>query len=195
MESKAFCEEMLKTTGIERFNLHAAFDPFDPGASRNSLYNETLEKIQNHVQFIEANNNRYSTEVLYAKQVVGVEVSDLNKKIQETREQLIDVKKSIVEECLRDEKCFAVLGEKIIDLQKTLKDTEQLLRVIFKKQDFSSEEEGILEALQDPKGTDLSLVITSQLAKDPNFNMDNLMKQIASLFRKNQIIISLSKRR
>ena len=196
MESKAFCEEMLKTIGVERFNLHATFDTFDPGASRSSLFNETLEKIQEYVQIIEENNNRNYTEMLYAKQVLGEDVSELKNNIQDAREQLKEIKKSIDDECLRDKKCFAVLGEKVNGLRDSLQDTEKLLRGIFKKREYSSVEEGILEVLQDPRGTDLSLVIASQLAKDPeNFNMDNLMEQIASLFKKNQIIISLIKRR
>lgn len=196
MEVKAFCEEMLKTIGVEKSNLHATFDPFDPGTSRSNLFSETLEKIQHYVQVIEENVNRSMTEILYAKQVMGIDVTVPKEKLQEIKGQLKEVKKEIVEECLRDNKCFALLGGEINKIDTNLEEVEQLLRGIFTKRDITTEEEAILGLLQDPKGTDLSLVITSQLERgSESFTLDILMSQIASLFRKNQIIVSLSKRR
>jgi hypothetical protein len=53
-----------------------------------------------------------------------------------------------------------------------------------------------LNVLQDPRDTDLSVVIVSRLADDGDaFSLDNLMQMVTSLFKKNQIIIRLEKRR
>jgi len=196
MEAKQFYEETLKTFGVGRFNLRATFDPFDPETSRSNLYSEVLEKTLQHAQSLEQELERYRTETLYAEQVVGADVSEPSEQIRQVRDELAQVKRQVHDECVRQQKCFASLGDALSGLSTAIQEVEQSLRGILRKRDPTPEEEAVLDVLQDPRGTDLSVVIASRLAADGDkFSMDELMRLVASLFKKNQIIIRLEKRR
>ena len=196
MEAKRFYEEKLKAFGVGRFNLHATFDPFDPETSRSSLYSEVLEKTLQHVQSLEQELERYRTESLYAEQVVGADVSKPAEQIRQARDELAQVKRQVHDECVRQQECFASLGDALSGLSTAIQEVEQGLRGILRKRASTPEEEAILDVLQDPRGTDLSVVIASRLAANGDeFSLDALMQTITSLFKKNQIIIRLEKRR
>jgi len=196
MEAKRFCEETLKNFGVERFNLHAAFDHFDPETSRSNLYSEVLEKTLQHVQVLEQELERYRTEILYAGQVVGADVSEPSEQVRQARDELGQVKGQVNDACVRQEECFAALGDALSGLGAATQEVSQSIRGILRKRASTPEEEAILDVLQDPRGTDLSVVIASRLAAGGDgFSLDALMRAITSLFKKNQIIIRLEKRR
>jgi len=196
MEAKRFYEETLKAFGVGRFNLHAVFDPFDPETSWSNLYTEALEKTLQHVQSLEQELERYRTETLYAEQVVGADVSRPSEQIQQARGELVEVKRQVHGECVRQQECFASLGDALSGLSTAIREVEQSLMGILQKRAPTPEEEAILDVLQDPRGTDLSVVIVSRLAAEGDeFSLDELMRTIISLFKKNQIIIRLEKRR
>jgi hypothetical protein len=196
MESKQFYEETLKLFGVGRFNLHATFDPFDPATSRSSLYSEILEKTRQRVESLEQELNRYRTETLYAERVVCADVAEPSEQIRQARNELSRVKGQIHDECVRGQECFAALGDALSELSTAVQNVEQSLRGILQKRPPTSEEEAVLNVLQDPRGTDLSVVIASRLADDGDaFSLDSLMQMVTSLFKKNQIIIRLEKRR
>jgi len=196
VQAKQFYEETLKTFGVERFNLRAAFDPFDPEASRSNLYSEVLEKTAQHVQWLEKELGRYHTETLYAEQVVGVGMSELSTQIHQVEDDLTRSKRQIHNECVQQRECFAALGDALSELNTTIQEVAQGLRGILQKREPTSEEEVILDVLHDPRGTDLSVVIAERLAEDGDeFSLDKLMRIVTSLFKKNQIIIRLEKRR
>ena len=196
MEAKRFYEETLKAFGVGRFNLHATFDPFDAETSWSNLYSEVLEKTLQHVQSLEQELERYHTEILYAEQVVGADVSGPSQQLRQARDGLTQVKKQVQDECVRQEECFTALRDGLSELSTAIQEVEQSLRGILQKRDPTPEEEAILDVLQDPKGTDLSVVIASRLAADGDeFSLDELMRLVTSLFKKNQIIIRLEKRR
>ena len=196
MEAKRFYEETLKDFGVARFNLRAAFDTFDPETSRSNLYSEVLEKTLQHVQVLEQELERYRTEILYAEQVVGADVSEPSEQVRQARDELARVKGQVNDACVRQEECFAALGDALSGLGAATQEVSQSIRGILRKRAPTPEEEAILDVLQDPRGTDFSVVIASRLAAGGDgFSLDALMRAITSLFKKNQIIIRLEKRR
>jgi len=196
MEAKRFYEEALKFIGVSRYNLHAAFDHFDPGASYSNLYSEVLENTLQHVQSVEQELERYRTEILYAEQVVGADVAEAAEQVRRTRRDLAQVKARVTDDCVRQQECFAALRETLNGVNTAIQGVEQSLRGVLQKREPTPEEEAILEVLQDPRGTDLSVVIASRLVEDGGaFSLDELMRTVTSLFKKNQVIIRLEKRR
>lgn len=196
MEAKRFYEETLKAVGVERFNLHASFDPFDPQTSRGNLHSEVLEKTLQRVQSLEQELERYRTEALYAGQVVGADIPETSVRIVQARDELTQVKQQVHDQCVQQPECFAARAEVLSGLVAAIQGIEQNLRGVLQKRPPTTEEEAVLDVLQDPRGTDLAVVIASQLAAGGSeFSLDFLMEKITSLFKKNQIVIRLEKRR
>jgi hypothetical protein len=196
MQAKRFYEETLKAFGVDRHNLRAAFDSFDPNTSRGNLYSEVLEKTVQYVQSLEQELRRYHTEILYAEQVIGTDVSEPSGRLEQARNELQRVKGQVQDECIRQEECFTVLGERLTALRTTIRDVVNSLRGIRQKRTPTSEERDILDLLEDPRGTDLRVVITSRLAEESDeFSLDELMQAVTSLFKKNQVIIRVEKTR
>jgi len=196
MQDKQSYQETLQSIGVDRSNLRASLDTFDPETSRSNLYDEVLEKTLQHVQSLEQELGRYRTEVLYAERVVRVDVSELATQIRQTRDELVQVKRQVNDECVRQQERFAALGEAISELNTAIQEVSQSIRGILQKRPPTPKEEAVLDILQDPRGTDLSVVITSRLAQESGeFSLDELMQIVTSLFQKNQVIIHLEKRR
>jgi len=123
-------------------------------------------------------------------------VSEPSEQIRQARDELTQVKGQTQDECVRQQECFTTLGDALRELSGAIQKIEQSLRGILQKRPPTSEEEAVLNILQDPKGTDLSVVIASRLYQGSDtFSLDALMQTVTSLFKKNQIIIRLEKRR
>jgi len=196
MEDKRCYEETLKAFGVGRFNLRAGFDPFDPETSRSSLYSEVLEKTLQHVQSLEGELERHRIEAVYAEQVAGADVSGPARRIRQAQDELAQVRRQAHESCVRQQECFASLGSALGALGAAIQEVEKGLQGVLQKREPTPEEEAILSVLQDPKGADLRVVIASRLAAGgESFSLDELMKTIASLFRKNQVVIHLERMR
>jgi len=145
---------------------------------------------------LEQELERYRTEILYAEQVVGADVSEPSEQVRQARDELARVKGQVNDACVRQEECFAALGDALSGLGAATQEVSQSIRGILRKRAPTPEEEAILDVLQDPRGTDFSVVIASRLAAGGDgFSLDALMRAITSLFKKNQIIIRLEKRR
>jgi hypothetical protein len=196
MKAKQFYEETLKSMGVDKYNLHATFDPFDPETSRSNLYSEVFEKTQQYVQLLEQELERYRTETLYAEQVIGTDVSESTSQIKQAKDKLDEVKQQVIVENVRQQENFTKFSNALGELSTSIQEVEKSLRGILRKRDPSPDEEAILNILQDPRGTDLSTVIVTRLVEDGDgFSLDFLMQKITSLFKKNQIIVRLEKRR
>ena len=196
MDAKRFYEDTLKAVSVERFNLHASFDPFDPETSRINLHSEVLEKALQRVHSLQGELERHRTETLYAGQVVGADVSETSAQIGQVRDELAHVRKQVHDQCVRQPECFAARAEDLGRLADAIQEIGQSLRGVLHKRPPTPEEEAVLDVLQDPRGTDLAVVIASQLAgAGSEFSLDFLLERITSLFKKNQIVIRLERRR
>ena len=196
MQSKRFYEDTIKAIGIGRYTLHANFDAFDPDLSRSNLINEVVDKTKEFVQSKEQELARHRTEVIYAEQVVNADVSLAESKIDKASKELAESKKEMNFDCIKDEKRFENLGVELSKLNDSIVDVEKSLKGILKKRKILPNEQIIFDLLNDPKGTDLGVVIAKQLEADADkFSLDEIMQHITSLFKKNQVIISIWKRR
>ena len=196
MQAKQFYEETLQAFGVRQFNLHASFDPFDPEPSRSNLYGEVLEKTRQHVESLERSLQRHHTETLYADRVMCADVSGPAARVKSARDELARVKGQLHNECVQEQECFAALGEALSELNAALQEVEESLRGILHKRPPTPAEEAILNELQDPRGTDLSVVIANQMREEgAAFSLDEMMQMVTALFKKNQVVIRLERRR
>lgn len=196
MKLKLAYEEMFRSLGVDRANLRAVFDPFDATTSLANLYSEVIEKIGQYIQSLEQDLNRYRMEILYAERVVNADVLDTSGVCDQARADLAKIKLQITDDSARQVERFRAQSEALQGVAGTVRAVEQRLRGIMQKREPNPEEECILNALLDPKGADLSTVIAGQLAANRElFSLDQFMQMVTSLFKKNQIIIRLEKRR
>ena len=139
---------------------------------------------------------RYHTDVLYAERVVCVDVTEPALQIRAITDELTRVKGQVHGECIKQQECFAALGDALQGLGNAIQEVEQSIRGILQKRPPTPEEEAVLQLLQDPRGTDFSAVIAGRLTKDSSkFSLDELVQTVVSLFKKNQIIIRLETRK
>jgi hypothetical protein len=196
ISNKSFYEKTMKSFGLPKYNLRTTFDAFDPKKSRANLVVEVREKTINFVQTKKNLLGQYKAETLYAKVIINSNVDKLENELNKAEAEIKNLFVNINEDFDKDNNKFEELGGSIIKLSECLKNVEKPLYMILKKKNVNLEEEKILEILEDQKDVDLSLVITSLLKKDSdNFDLDKFMQELVSLFKKNQIILSLRKRR
>lgn len=196
MQSKVNFENHLRDMGISQFNIRATFDAFDPETSRETLYDEVGEKLTQRILDIEEEFNRYSTEILFAEQVFGSDVSDVKKQLSEVRAQIEKVRGMVVESYISDPSAFEQLHMKVSSLIDSVRVIRDSVVGVLEKRPVNLDEESILSLLQDPRGTDLSAIIVQRLGSEGElFSLDNLLKVVIDLFKKNQIIIRIEKRR
>lgn len=196
MKAKVAFEDQLKDMGIGQFNLRATFDAFAPTTSRDALYEEVGEKLTQRILEIEQEFNRYSTEILFAEQVFGSDVSDVKKQLPEVRTQIEKAKGMIIESLISDPVSFEQLHVHVSSLLNKVRVIQDGVVGILEKRPVNLGEESIVDLLQDPRGTDLSTIIVQRLGSEGElFSLDNLLKVVIELFKKNQIIIRIEKRR
>lgn len=196
VKAKAAYEGLLNELGVAQYNLHATFDHFDPRASWDNLRGEVIEKTSQHIQGIEARLNRYRTEMLYAQRVVGAEVRGTSSRVEEALAQLTAVMAMPMEELAQTPERYADLAEMVKRLCEGVDGINESLQGVLAPSPVTPEEDALLSMLGDPRGTDLSTLIARSLAESPEkFSLDGFMGAIAVLFRKNRIVISISRRR
>lgn len=196
MKDKVNFENHLRDMGIGQFNIRATFDAFDPESSREVLYDEVGEKLTQRISDIEQEFNRYSTELLFAEQVFGSDVSDAKKHLSEVRTQIEKARGMISESCISNPASFEQLHVQVSSLIDNVRLIQDSVVGVLEKRPVNLDEESILNLMQDPRGADLSTIIVQKLGLEgEQFSLDNLLKVIIDLFKKNQIIIRIEKRR
>ena len=196
MQSKVTYENHLRDMGVDQFNIRATFDAFDPETSREILYEEVGEKLTQHILNVEQEFNRYSTEILFAEQVFGSDVSDVKKQLSEIRTQISKVKGMVIESYISDISSFEQTHVLVVSLINSIRVIRESIVGVLEKRPVNKDEESVLSLLQDPRGTDLSTVIVQRIGSEGElFLLDNLLKIVIDLFKKNQIIILIEKRR
>lgn len=194
MQAKLFYEEQLQLMGVERFNLRAGFDRFDSEASYTSLYSEVLDRLRERLAELELDLSQCSNETLYAEKILGANVAKEALKEAETAYE--PIKSKVNEASVRDQDSFGALSKSVSNIVAKIAEAKTTLRGVLEKRAPTLEEESLLGRISDSRATDLSELIISTLAVERDeFSLDGLMGKMVSLFKKNQIIVRLEKRK
>jgi hypothetical protein len=194
MNMKIEYENSLKAIGIGQFNIRAVFDPFDPETSRGNLYEEVIDKVKGRIQELEHEFNRYTRDIIFAEKVFGSDVSNPKERLTAAKESKEKI--SVTESNIQDQSTYAILCADIKSLSELIDQISISIKGILEKRVASAKEEVILELLREPTGTDLSTLIVERLNTDgERFSLDEFLKDVIELFKKNQIIIRIEKRR
>lgn len=196
MQMKISFENSIRDLSISQFNIRVNFDPYDPSTSRENLYDEVLEKIGIKISELVKDFKRYSTEVLFAERVFSSDVSKVKQELKLTNSDLERIKNLLTIEDIKDQSSFDKLCEEVRLLQNNLFQISESVHGVLEKRLTSSDEDNILNLLQDLRETDLSNLIVQRISIEGEmFSLDSLLKVVLDLFKKNQVIIRIEKRR
>jgi hypothetical protein len=196
MTTKKIYEDALQLQGVSRFTLRANFDIYDPNSSYANLYTEVAELAHEHVATLENDLKAYQVEMLYAKKTMEADIDAPRRLVDEASVLLSSAKQHLRDDCVRDNDCFSKLTDKVVSLGVAVRNIDKELRGVLQKRTATQKEEKVLNMLGDTKGKDLKEIIANLIAEEQDqFSLEDLSGNVMNLFKKNQVVIRLEKRR
>lgn len=202
MAEKRRIEDALGRLGDERPRLKTNFDSYaSPEDNRRDLRLEAVEHFQGLLQQYEQRYQQLRSEVIYAQrvqQITGTLTADAVSKSLANTQALKD---GITPEMLSSEAEIEALTGRIAGLRDDLLEMTKTVRTFITKRAPERESEGeLLRAIQesavDPmRGVELREVILRLVAENPDFELEQVMRDLQALFMKNQVIIQIQIRR
>ena len=188
---KSLGEKILVDQQVLRTN----FDHFDPEGSFEKLYQEVFEKVNQKNDAVEIQLKQLKNDGLYASRILGNNVDDALKLINDAEETIQSVKKITNIKSIRDLGEFETIPDQYVLINEFMKNIEIELRGANPKKEISPEEIQFYNMLDDPRGQDLrDIVMKFVESKGDAFTLSTLIQNIQSLFQKNQITIKINKR-
>jgi len=195
-------QDALRRVGYERPMLKTNFDPYvSPEENRESLRQEAVEHFQAILTQYEQRYQQLHSEVIYAErvqQVTGTLSADaVSTSLAKTRE----LKNKITTQTLSDETGLEKLTKNITSLRNTLLEMANAVQTFITKRPPEGESESSLlctiqeSAADSMRGVELREVILKLVAENPDFQLEQVMDDLQSLFKKNQVIIQVQPRR
>jgi len=195
-EKEKYQEMLLKIQVVERM-LRQNFDIYDPKGSFEKLYEEIYEKIKKEsINTITKDLKDFNNEILYSINILEKDLSELKGRVEKTKNGFQIIKKQFSIDTIKNFKEFDSFCNKVMQLIEHIREIEKNLRGVITREQATKDEEEILQIMKDPSGEDLKKVIIKYAEKNPErFNLSLILELIVSLFRKNQIIMKIIKRR
>lgn len=195
-------EDALGRLGDEQPRLKTNFDSYaSPADNRRDLRQEAVEHLQGLLLQYEQRYQQLRSEVIYAErvqQITGTLTADAVSKALEETQQL---RAGITTQALSTESGLDTVACKIAGLRDDLLQMTNTVRTFITKRAPDHESEGdLLRAVQeiavDPmRGVELREVILKLVAENPDFELEQVMRDLQGLFMKNQVIIRIQARR
>ena len=162
---------------------------------------EAVEHFQGILDQYEQRYQQLRSEVIYAErvqQITGTLTADaVSKALAETQR----LKNGITTQMLSDEKGLETVAAKTARLRDDLLQMTNTVRTFITKRAPERESEGELlrtvqESAVDPmRGVELREVILKLVAENPDFQLEQVMRDLQGLFMENQVIIRIQARR
>jgi hypothetical protein len=202
MAEKRRIEDALDRLGDEQPRLKTNFDSYaSPEDNRQDLRQEAVEHFQGILEQYEQRYQQLRSEVIYAErvqQITGTLTADaVSNALSETQQ----LKSGITTQTLGSEKGLEALAAKTTSLREDLLEMTNTVRTFITKRAPESESEGeLLRTVQDisvdpMRGVELREVILKLVAENPDFQLEQVIRDLQSLFMKNQVIIRIQARR
>lgn len=197
LSEKEKYQEMLLKIQISERMVRQTFDIYDSKGSFEKLYEEIYEKIKEEsINTITKDLKDFNNEILYSINILEKDLSELKGRVEKIKNEFQTIKKQFSIDTIKDFKEFDSFCNKIMQLIEHIREIEKNLRGVITREQATKDEEEILEIMKDPSGEDLKKIIIKYAEKNPKrFNLSLILKLIVSLFRKNQIIMKIIKRR
>jgi hypothetical protein len=202
MAEKRRIENALDRLGDEQPRLKTNFDSYaSPEDNRRDLRQEAVEHFQGILKQYEQRYQQLHSEVIYAErvqQITGTLTADAVSNALAGTQQLKD---GITTETLSSETGLEAVAAKIAGLRDDLLQmTNTVMAFITKRAPERESEDELLRAVQesavDPmRGVELREVILKLVAENPDFQLEQIMRDLQGLFMKNQVIIRIQARR
>lgn len=202
LAEKQALEESLRLIGDERPMLKTNFDPYlPPEEIRETLREEALEHVIDILDQYEQRIKQLHNEVIYAERVQQLSGVFTPENVEEALINLNSIKKKSTTKQIHTTAGLEELSQEFIEFRDKLLDmTESVQSFITKRPPESPSENELLQFIQNSvsdtiRGADLKEVILNIVAENPDFELEHLMQDLESLFKKNQVMIRLQPRR
>ena len=202
MAEKRLIEDTLSRLGDEQPRLKTNFDSYaSPEENREDLRQEAVEHFQGILGQYEQRYQQLRSEVIYAErvqQITGTLTADaVGNALSETQK----LKEGITTQTISSERGLEDVAAKVTGLRDALLEMTKTVRTFITKRAPESESEGELlrmvqaSAVDPMRGVELREVILSLVAENPDFELEQVMRDLQSLFLKNQVIVRIQARR
>lgn len=196
LSEKEKYQEKLQVILISERMLKTNFDIFNPSGSFERLHEEVYEKSKEKLNDITKDLINFENEILYSINILDQDLSELKEEVDEIKNQFRSIKKQFSIKIIKNIEEFDSFCDQIKQLNENVIKIEKNLRGVITRKQATKEEEEILQIIKDPNGEDLKNVIIKFAEKNPErFNLSSILRLIESLFKKNQIIMKIFKRR
>ncbi|NLE45447.1 MAG: hypothetical protein GX620_12060 [Chloroflexi bacterium] len=202
MAEKRTLEDALDRLGDEQPRLKTNFDSYAaPEDNRRDLREEAVEHFQRLLQRCEQRCQQLQSEVIYAERLQQITGSLTASAVSSALVEVDQLRTGITPKSLSSESDLDVLTEKIAGMQSSLREmVEQARGFITKRLPDRESEKELLRAVQASaeglmSGVELREVILKLVAEDPDFQLEQVMRDLQSLFLNNQVIIRIQPRR
>lgn len=195
-------ENALARVGDERPRLNTNFDSYvSPEENRESLRREAIEHFVAVLMQCEQRYQQLHSEVIYAERVLQVAGTLSADTISASLTEARELRDTITSQLLSDEASRTQFTEGITRLRDALAEMADVAKTFITKRPPEGKSEGeLLRIIQESavdwtRGAELTEVILKLVASDPNFQLEQVMSDLQSLFKKNQVIIRIQPRR
>jgi len=202
MAEKQGLENALRHVGDERPMLKTNFDPYvSPEEGRENLRQEAVEHFQGILTQYEQQYQQLHSEVIYAERVQQVSGTLSADAVSTSLAKARELKNTVTIQTLSDDTGLERLTESIAGLRDTLVEMATTVQTFITKRPLEGEGENTLlciiqeNAADSTRGVELKHVILKLVADNPEFQIEQVMHDLQSLFKKNQVIIRIEPRR
>ena len=202
LAEKQGLENALRHVGDERPMLKTNFDPYvSPEEGRENLRQEAVEHFQGILAQYEQQYQQLQNEVIYAERVQQVSGTLSADAVSTSLAKARELRNTVTIQTLSDDTGLERLTESIAGLRDTLVEMATTVQTFITKRPLEGEGENILLCIiqentaDSVRGVELRQVILKLVAGNPDFQLEQVMNDLQSLFKKNQVIIRIEPRR
>jgi hypothetical protein len=199
---KQMFEGALRHVGDDRPMLKTNFDSYiSPDDNRRNLREEALEHFQEILVRYAQEYQQLYNELNYAEKVQQTSGELSLEEVQTALDKTTELKNKLSTGHLDSKENLKKITNEIDDLLKTLANLAKAIQslVTLKPLEGKNEKE-LLKTIQasvkeSAKGADLKEVIINIVSGNPDFELEQVMEDLVTLFKKNQIMIRIQPRR
>jgi uncharacterized protein YdiU (UPF0061 family) len=188
-------EYELKEMKINEYKLRANYDPYDSENSYNKMFDEVYEKTKAHL--VETRNDIWgiSSEISYIINILEEDLSECESQINKLKNNFNDIEKKCNFNMIKNYEELKEWIKEFNPLSKIYEELRKKSREFLKVKPVTVKEGHVLEYLSENKSKELKELII-KLSEDESIKeLDQILKLIGDLFKKNQITILIGKRR
>jgi hypothetical protein len=193
---KARIEQALSNVGVPHHKLRSMYDHQVPAESLENMEVEAREKMEHYVCELVTDVERIRTALRFAAIVLGKDCSDQLSRIAVAADLLDNTSDSMKNLIFSNDEMVTKLSESVNNATQAIGDAKKGYAHLVEAGTATRPEKRLLDKIKDASKIDISeLVISEMEEKGDEFNWDEFMRDVLSLFKKNLIGLLISRRR